>query len=383
MKNYVLVLVLFILIVGVISVIAYLGFAQESIGVYADKDSCLSALKDDWCRAGYKCTDCNREVLPFSVIINGRSTNIVYSSDCTLNPQNAPVPDQCQGSLLVSSHATYRCYQDDVYWYDSAGKREDLKESCSNGCVQSTPMYASCQKTVNTPSGQSICFPDGIRLCKNGILQGTNILCDVSDVVSCEFGCGDGKCIQPKCVNECDKVLYMECSNDLVSRRCEPDRDGCLVWKDYPCPVDTYCVMGECTAEVVDNLVVAGDSCINVGEVFCVSDYSYRSCDGVLSEIRSCPDGSACNGGVCVPINTTPFVIEDGGVCDSVCDDFNYLMNGKLKDGVCVYDDVEVNSPKCIQANAMGLDIPKGFYIFMILVFMGVGVLLISSMGKN
>ncbi len=33
------------------------------------------------------------------------------------------------------SHSTYKCYNDNIYWYDSCGNVEDIKQSCSVGCV--------------------------------------------------------------------------------------------------------------------------------------------------------------------------------------------------------------------------------------------------------
>ncbi|MDX9721681.1 MAG: hypothetical protein RBU37_13100 [Myxococcota bacterium] len=41
------------------------------------------------------------------------------------------LPPDC----VPSSHASAFCYEDNLYWYDSCGVREELKESCATGCT--------------------------------------------------------------------------------------------------------------------------------------------------------------------------------------------------------------------------------------------------------
>ncbi|MBU0957251.1 MAG: hypothetical protein KKF56_00415 [Nanoarchaeota archaeon] len=51
---------------------------------------------------------------------------------------------QCTGGGC-SSHNSYKCYSNDIYWYDSCGVREDVKQDCgSAGCTTGATSCSSC-----------------------------------------------------------------------------------------------------------------------------------------------------------------------------------------------------------------------------------------------
>ncbi len=41
----------------------------------------------------------------------------------------------CSNGVCCTSHTSYSCYDDDVYWYDGCGVREEKKEECEGGCT--------------------------------------------------------------------------------------------------------------------------------------------------------------------------------------------------------------------------------------------------------
>jgi len=43
-------------------------------------------------------------------------------------------------------HAGYYCYNDDVYWYDSCGSREEIKEECPNECIDDRCLIEVCEE---------------------------------------------------------------------------------------------------------------------------------------------------------------------------------------------------------------------------------------------
>lgn len=92
------------------------------------------------------CTECgcSGEVLCYPVCAGG------YSWDCEM--QCCSNEMGCE-STSCTSHASYQCDSDgNIYWYDSCGSKEEIKETCSHGCTgggspscnTSSPDYCSC-----------------------------------------------------------------------------------------------------------------------------------------------------------------------------------------------------------------------------------------------
>lgn len=79
------------------------------------------------------------------------------------------------GKCFVSctTHNSEKCYDNDVYWYDSCGNKEDKKEDCVNGCLNNKCNSApECSLTKAYWSKESAKENDEVKL----IVEGSN--CD-------------------------------------------------------------------------------------------------------------------------------------------------------------------------------------------------------------
>lgn len=92
------------------------------------------------------------------------------------------------------SKASFSCYAGNVYWYDSCGDREELKESCISGCSG-----ISCDP-VCTSHASSACYSGDVYWYDScGARENRK--------ESCSYGCavynGVPECVQTKVVRRC------------------------------------------------------------------------------------------------------------------------------------------------------------------------------------
>lgn len=370
MKTFRIVLwiVLFVLVLGsILSVAVISNLSSQSFSTVGNLESqavCENSLRNTWCSSGYSCTSCSQITLAYNLrFSDGVSTNHVWSADCVygVTPQDS-AHSFCQATNNIVSHTKSHCYSGNVYWYNSIGAREDLRNSCSNGCSATTLDAASCNVAPVASSGNFCLFnSDGSPnnyLC-NGINQGVNvqtgtpnILCNMDSKVYCSFGCSNGVCNPQSCSNDCDSNNYKVCSGDSTFKVCSVGSDKCLHWSnDYGCLQGQVCNNGQC---VLDNSVpiVSSPSCTADK---CVSDYTYQTCDnGVVSPTKVCDDGYKCNSGSCIKVSQQN-ITQSGNVdlcaniiCSDRCDGTTLDSQGNCVNGQCVYNDVVLSSVSCL-----------------------------------
>jgi hypothetical protein len=155
------------------------------------------------------------------------------------------------------SHYEYQCSQEDVYWYDSCGEREELKEDCSQNefCL-----YNVCVENPDPPEDdEPICgdnFRESGEYC-DGI--------DLAGETCATFGFNSGT---------------LDCDDN-----CNFDWSGCYNSGTTPDEPDEP----DCTP----NYVSACDS--YTGDV-----YWYDSCGDIGSRRYDCTSIQTCTNGVCV-----------------------------------------------------------------------------------
>ena len=109
---------------------------------------------------------------------------------------------QCNPTTTTTSicnpHASYQCYDNDIYWYDSCGTREDKKEECG----------------TTEPSGDYYCYDNDLY--RNYIHRGCREnSCYEETVRVKELECGSDGCANGHC-NTCTSHSYYQCYDNDV-----------------------------------------------------------------------------------------------------------------------------------------------------------------------
>jgi len=109
------------------------------------------------------------------------------------------------------SHDEKRCYNDDVYWYDSCGHRESRYKSCDEDCSDGRCVsdgysdnyyYDSYYGYINYGSRNNKCQPfcNYRSLCSQAANDGCGDICHrITEGLSCGSNgqCSDGVCVYP------------------------------------------------------------------------------------------------------------------------------------------------------------------------------------------
>ncbi len=102
----------------------------------------------------------------------------------------------CSGGVCCASHASSKCYSDDVYWYSSCSVRQDKKEECGG----------------STPSGSNYCLNDDVyRVYDVGICAADH--CTTTKQEQKQAECGASGCLNGQC---CISHTTKQCSNNDV-----------------------------------------------------------------------------------------------------------------------------------------------------------------------
>lgn len=188
------------------------------------------------------------------------------------------------------SNSEYHCKNGDIYWWNSCGVREDLKEDCSYDCQNDVcvlPPSVECMENSDCGFLEDyfVCGSEVsrnyasvflIKSYKQCIFPGTTssyCLDQGIDVVyqeTCDFSCRDGVCVDPECIVDAD------CGSSEMIEYCS-DGD---VWRRTNLP-----------------------SCLNAGE-------SYASCSAQVEEniLESCSNG--CENSSCIQMTTQYFDVS-------------------------------------------------------------------------
>ena len=200
----------------------------------------------------------------------------------------------CRGSprsswcTACTSHASKKCYSNDVYWYDSCGKRQEKKQECGTpGCLGQ-----ECKSATDCTQGQFKCVGSGttsneVVSCIDGkwgtvggigwanCISGT--ICNVGDI-------GTSVCYAPSGLI-CDYDLKCESGQGETTTTCPTD---CCTEPDDTCNYATK-----------EYYICKGTEWENQGKVEGRCGYTEGGCHGTkaLGSISYCTDTCKCGEG--------------------------------------------------------------------------------------
>jgi len=166
-------------------------------------------------------------------------------TDYTNKPKGTPCGSnsECDGKgkcVYCSRHDHYGCYDNDVYWYDKCGNREEKKKECGEDYCLSWTYYCDGDKKMR----KRTCYSKG---CASGQCYSESYV-ETELVEICEHGCIDIGGWNAKCKEICYKDS--DCGTETRSElRCGTDGN---VWATYfvphcahPGKEDSYCYTTE------------------------------------------------------------------------------------------------------------------------------------------
>lgn len=242
-----------------------IGAGYQTCGNY-DSDSCL-----EW-----------------SVVTNCSANQTCLSGTCITN---------------CTSHSVKKCFDNDMYWFNSCNVKEGLYMDCGNsintanyrcngnwtqrqtiakGCLNSTcyntTVWNNVQNCASTGktclNGSCItCIPNQTQGCRVCNINGTAWI-DNSSMCSIGQVCKKGTCVA-NCTNECDTLGQTKCSCTSASgfQTCgNYDSDLCLEWSNVTaCPAYQTCSNGICSLKANNQSCSASLECLsgNCNNGFC------------------------------------------------------------------------------------------------------------------
>jgi len=286
-KKWIIGITLVVLVALVFSFFAgFIKVSKQTVyGSSSTSADALSYARDNLCNEGYKC---------FAPKINSLTGK--YGVDCYLSAGTVPASqDICSTASMVSSHARYSCSSGSIYWFDSTGKKEELKQTCSSsGCVDTSLTASKCNAVVVTATyGQTYCASTFKTNCPNGC--DLNGKC-VSDTTKCISGYAlkEGVCTQVYGATACKSLYSLDCPNGcfISATSCA---DGTL-GKDVPpvVVVDTPVVISDNSQASLD---VATFDCTSVDcSNYCDSSGTYFSDGSCKADLGGCVYNSVSGG---------------------------------------------------------------------------------------
>jgi len=223
------------------------------------------------------------------------------------------------------THTYSRCYDNNFYWFNSCGEREDMKLSCFGVCINNTCVPDCVLDGLGArPSDEIACCED-LDTLPNFTFSGGVCHPPINESFICTR-CGNGLCQPPENECSCPADCDLSCidSDDLdyntqgsVNRNGTVKWDSCINTKSlveyyceykairnttYSCPANYTCDFGKC--------VYSNIPCLEEGE-FGPTDQFFECCKG-LKESNMIRDGlGGCK------LNPAAFVCIDcgNGIC--------------------------------------------------------------------
>lgn len=284
----------------------------------------------------------------------------------------------CNTQPCCSSHASYSCYNNNIYWYDSCGNMEELKSPCSCGCSGTnciTPCctahtssscydndlywYNSCssREEKKEECGINSCDAWGVNYCKNGSVYHSrtcyNRGCSGSSCYStqyteeslvsqCSLGCSNGICCASSASYSCYKgdIFWYDSCGKIQTETKEKCACGCEGTSCCGCNTSSSCYNGDvywinsCGKMTTIKESCGTDRCDDWGTSFCKDGdvYHSRTCYSVgcpkdkctsfnsveEEKVQECGDnncvGTSCQG--CTDKDGDGYS-PDGGSCGS------------------------------------------------------------------
>lgn len=274
---------------------------------------------------------------------------------CELGQCVPPCRDECPvGSAICSNETTVSVcgnFDTDLCLEPGAPIECNAGERCEQGsCVDEND---AC--TDECSAGETLCFGDSVRTCGD---YDSDACLDLGPPVPCGLGeaCSGGACV-PFCQDECPADGVTECFGDAV-RTCQATPNGCLEWTvTEACDPDSSCSDGACVDECVDECPVAGGAVCapdGSGVSFC-GEYDSDACLD-RSSVVPCPQGFACQGGVCVATCTDECQVGAGARCGA--DGASIETCGNFDDDPCFEWGSNVSCPGGATCDQGACDVP-------------------------
>ena len=194
-----------------------------------------------------------------------------------------------------TSHSTFVCGGDNIYWQNSCGEREGIKEACANGCDSAAacrPVQSACTETDSAydPYKYGETTKDGFTR-KDSCQNSESIMeyhCNQGDVIqtsaNCPYGCSNGACNSaPTC------TAAWKCTGNTTR---EYSDSSCKVVSKDICPIGQVCSEGSC--------IQAPSQCTsnNLSACYNGNVHWFDSCGNVQSLREVCANG--CSSGACI-----------------------------------------------------------------------------------
>jgi hypothetical protein len=269
----------------------------------------------------------------------------------------------CNPEPTCTPEDIWKCYNDNLYYYDSCGNRGSLKDNCSNGCSQTATGYGICQSaptcTNECSSGQKRCSGILPQVCtlSNGCYKWT--ASDNNTVCGSDKLCLNGECTQkntePDYTYYWDAQMWETCQPDcmehryVLCKRVHPNGSETTVQDSYcnasakprdtqpcSCRSDQTCQNGACVNKCTPNTFDPPPSSICDGYWYNTTD----NCDDTygIEGTKTCPSGQYCAGDIagdpCLCNNTGQPPVN--GTCATPvageCGDFEHYCTGDGRD---------------------------------------------------
>jgi len=164
------------------------------------------------------------------------------SYTCTTNGGSCQYPSCLEGYTALSgtcssgyqcckqctSHASFGCYGNAIWWADSCGNRESVKEQCTYGCTSGT----ICNSNPCTSHASSKCFENDIYY-----FDSCNSVEDKKE--ECTYGCTTGSTTCGTCTPSCTGKT---CGSDGCGGKCGE------------CGIGVACTNGKCEEKVCQDI---------------------------------------------------------------------------------------------------------------------------------
>jgi len=289
-----------------------------------------------------------------------------FTSNLTVNSGSQTGSANCSVTVISQNinHAYRECYNNDVYWYDSQGNRQEMYEDCGEDSwtsnYQCSGNWLQRQKSIRWCSGgvcqQSLrydnyqdCSALG-QTCQNnqcGGQSGRYLSCYDNDVYWFDYYGGRQEKYQECGDSYCTDTGYNYCIGNSIYRQRTCYNRGCSGNACYSttsysdsqfvqtCPYGQTCQNGYCTGTCECTSGPCCDGCHYKG--------SWNICNTETQTEYGCPWGSACGSDVGVRTKTrNQYCSGYSAYCTGVWSNWTGLSNWSVADycstnETCVY----------------------------------------------
>jgi|GEM_PF-3538417 len=228
-------------------------------------------------------------------------------------------------TISCKAHAYSRCDDNNFYWFNSCGEREEMKLSCFGVCINNTCVPDCVLDGLDARPSDELACCEGLDTLPNFTLSGGECHPPINESFICTR-CGNGLCQPPEnecsCPADCDLSCIDSDGLDYntqgsVNRNGTVKWDSCINTKSlieyyceykairnttYSCPANYTCDFGKC--------VYSNIPCLEEGE-FGPADQFFECCKGLTESNLISDDFGGCK------INPSAFVCINCG--DGVC----------------------------------------------------------------